>query len=94
MFHLFFVISTGGTDSTWENEQNRTSSLGPRKLNHMDILRDVFTSRISSSFLLIAVGTLFINHLTLFGLGSFGTITEAGYCAPRSVSPLLLSNCY
>ena len=49
MFYLFFVIRTGGTKPTWKNEQNRSSTLGPRNLNHMDNLRYVFTSTISSN---------------------------------------------
>ena len=66
MFYLFFVICTGGTKPTWKNEQNRSSSLGPRKLNHMDILMDVFTSGVFSRFLLIAVWILFFNLLIYF----------------------------
>ena len=38
-----------------KNEQNRSSTLGPRRLNPTEILRNVFTSRISSRFLLTAV---------------------------------------
>ena len=37
------------------NEQNRSSTLGPLDLNPMDILRNVFISRISSRFLLTTV---------------------------------------
>ena len=42
-----------------ENEQNRSSTLGPRHLNPMDISKNVFTLRISSRFLLTAVWILF-----------------------------------
>ena len=63
MFYLFFVIRTGGNKPTWKNEQNRSATLGPRNLNRLDILRDVFTSRISSGFLLTAVWILFFNLL-------------------------------
>ena len=44
------------------NEQNRGSNLGPLNLNPMDIL-SVFTSTISSKFLLTAVWILFFNPL-------------------------------
>ena len=47
MFYLFFVIRPGGTKPTWKNEQNRSYTLGPWDLNHMDILRDAFTTIIS-----------------------------------------------
>ena len=46
-----------------KNEQSRTSTLGSRHINPMDILNNVFTSRISSRFLLTAVWILFVNHL-------------------------------
>ena len=65
MFYLFFFIRTGGTKPTWKNEHNRSSTLGPRNLNHMDILRDVFISRIFSRFLQTAVWILFFN-LSIF----------------------------
>ena len=44
-------------------EQDLNSTLGHWHLNPMDILRNVFTSRISSTFLLTAVRILFINPL-------------------------------
>ena len=44
-----------------KNEQNRSSTLVPWHSNPMDILRNVFTSRISPKFLLTAVGILFFN---------------------------------
>ena len=47
-----------------QNEQNRSSTLGPLHLNPMDILRSNFTrgftSRISSRFLVTAVWILFL----------------------------------
>ena len=46
-----------------KNEQYRSSTLGPRHLNPMDILRNVFTSRTFSRFLLTAVWILFFNSL-------------------------------
>ena len=46
-----------------QNKQNRSSTLGPLHLNPMDILRSVFTSRISSRILLTAVWILFFNPL-------------------------------
>ena len=46
-----------------KNEQNCRSTLGPLHLNPMDILRNVFISRISSRFLLTAVWILFFNRL-------------------------------
>ena len=50
-----------------KNEQNRSSTLGPtlgpRQLNPMDILRNVFTSGIFSRFLLTAVWISFYNSL-------------------------------
>ena len=47
-----------------KNVQNLSSSLGPLHLNPMDILRNVFTSRISSRFLLTVVWILFFNPVT------------------------------
>ena len=38
-----------------KNEQNSSSTLGPLHLNPMDILRNVFTSKISSRLFLTAV---------------------------------------
>ena len=49
-----------------KNEQNRSSTLGPLNLSPMDILRNVFTSRISSRFLLTAVWILFFNPVIYF----------------------------
>ena len=46
-----------------KNEQSRTSTLGSRHLNPMDILKNVFTSRMSSRFLLTSVWIKFVNHL-------------------------------
>ena len=46
-----------------KNEQNRGSTLRPRHLNPMDVLRNVFTSRISRRFLLTSVWILFFNTL-------------------------------
>ena len=46
-----------------KNEENCSSTLGPRHLNTMEILRNVFTSRISSRFLLTSVWILFFNPL-------------------------------
>ena len=45
-----------------ENKQNCSSTLGPQHLDPMDILSNVFTSRTSSRFLLIAV-LIFLNFL-------------------------------
>ena len=61
-----------------QNEQNRSSTLGPLDLNHMDILRSVFTSRISSRFLLTAVWILFFNPLTLSNLGLSVPLSNLG----------------
>ena len=47
-----------------KNEQNRSSTLGLSHLNSMDILRHLFTSRISSRFFLTSVMD-FINPLRL-----------------------------
>ena len=44
-----------------KNEQNRGPTLGPRHLNPMDNLRNAFTTRISSRFLLTAVWIIFFN---------------------------------
>ena len=38
-----------------QNEQNRSYTSGPLDLNPMDILKNAFTSRIFSRFLLTAV---------------------------------------
>ena len=46
-----------------KNEQNRSFTLGLRHLNPMDILRNAFTLRISSGFLLTFVSILFFNPL-------------------------------
>ena len=46
-----------------KNEQNLSSTLGPWHLNPMDILMNVFTSRLSSRFLLTAVWILVFNPL-------------------------------
>ena len=63
-FYLFFFIRTGGTKmNAWKNEQNLSSTLGPWHLNPMDILMNVFTSRLSSRFVLIAVWILVFNPL-------------------------------
>ena len=47
-----------------QNEQNRSSTSGPLHFNPMDILKNVFTSRIPSRFLLTAVWILLFNPLT------------------------------
>ena len=61
-FYLFFFISTGGTKmNPSKDEQKRSSAVGPRHLNPMHILRNVFTSRITSRFLLTAVWILLLN---------------------------------
>ena len=44
-----------------------SSTLGPLPLNPMDILRSVFTSRISSRFSLTAVWIIFFNLTTKGG---------------------------
>ena len=63
-FILFFLYSFECTKRRHpQNEQNRSYTLGPLDLNPMDILRSVFTSRISSKFLLTAVWILLFNPL-------------------------------
>ena len=59
-----------------KNEQYRGSALGPRHLNPMDILRNVFTSRISSRFLLTAVWILFFNSLNLVIPGFLADVVQ------------------
>ena len=46
-----------------KTEQNRSSTSGPRYLNPMDILKNVFTSRVSSRCLLTTVCILYFNSL-------------------------------
>ena len=46
-----------------KNEQNPGSTLAPRHLNPMNILRNVFTSRICSRFLLTALWILLLKPL-------------------------------
>ena len=46
-----------------KNEQNHSSTLRPQHLNLVDILRNVFTSKISSRFFLAAVWIVFYNLL-------------------------------
>ena len=48
-----------------QNEQNRSYTLGRLDLNPMDILKNVFTSRISSRFLLTDVWILFFLILNI-----------------------------
>ena len=61
---IIFLYRTGGTKmNASKNEQNRMSTSGPLHLNPMDILRNVFTSRISSRFVLTVVWILIFNPL-------------------------------